>query len=114
MSYDEALLTRCLDGLRELRVAVRDKNVFGMRGLLRGARMFAAVGESSVIVRLTPHEHRAAIRRKGVRPFSPGGSQLGTWVEIDDVLLADDPELREWLAAGLRSLGVADAAKFRH
>lgn len=105
MSYDRALLERCLDGLRELRVAgIRHKNVFGMRGLLRGARMFAAVGEGSMIVRLTPEERDAAIRRRGVRPFMPGGSRLGSWVEIHEALLADDPELRDWLAAGLRAL----------
>jgi TfoX/Sxy family transcriptional regulator of competence genes len=106
VAYDEALLERCLDRLRELRVsALRHKNVFGMRGLLRGARMFAAVGESSIVVRLLPGDYARAVKKKGVRPFMPGGSRLGTWVEVEDRLVADDPELRDWLAAGLRSLG---------
>jgi hypothetical protein len=105
LSYDQGLLERCLDALTDLRVAtVRHKNVFGMRGLLRGGRMFAAVGDESMIVRLRPDEHGRALRRKGVRPFSPGGPRLGTWVEIEDGVVADDPKLREWLAAGLRSL----------
>lgn len=105
MSYDDGLLERSLDALDELRVsAVRHKNVFGMRGLMKGGRMFAAVGESSMIFRLAPDEHARAVRKRGVRPFTPGGSRLGTWVEVGDELLAEDPELREWLAAGLRSL----------
>jgi hypothetical protein len=40
-----------------------------------------------------------------VRSFTPGGERLGTWVEVEEALIADDPELQDWLAAGLRSLG---------
>ena len=35
---------------------VSHKNVFGMRGLMRGKKMFAAVGEEEIIVKLTPAE----------------------------------------------------------
>jgi len=56
-------------------------------------------------VRLTQDELDAALRRAGVRPFTPGGSPLGTWVEVDGDVVAEDPELRDWLEAGLRSLG---------
>jgi TfoX/Sxy family transcriptional regulator of competence genes len=107
MAYDEPLLQRCLDRLDELATAgpCRHKNVFGMRGLLRGSRMFAAVGEGSIIVRLAPGEVSRALRRRGVRRFMPGGERLGSWVEVDDAVIADDPALRAWLEAGLRSLG---------
>jgi len=105
MAYDEGLLERCLDALRALGPgAIRHKNVFSMRGLLRGSRMFAAVGEDRIIVRLRRDELDAALERPGVRPFTPGGSPLGTWVEVDGERVAEDPELREWLEAGLRSL----------
>ena len=40
----------------------------------------------------------------GVERFMPGGQTLGTWVEIADTAIADDPELRHWLAAGLRGI----------
>ena len=106
MPYDDGLLERCLDALGALGAGpIRHKNVFGMRGLLRGDRMFAAVGEDGIIVRLGEAELRAALKRRAVRPFTPGGTKLGTWVEIDAEVIADDPDLREWLAAGLRSLG---------
>ena len=106
MAYDEALLLRCLDRLDELGPrSFRHKNVFGMRGLLSGNRMFAAVGEESIIVRLPRAEVAAALRRRGVRTFTPAGEKLGTWVEVSDAVIADDPELRSWLEAGLRSLG---------
>jgi hypothetical protein len=107
MAYDERLLQRCLDGLEALaeRGPFRHKSVFGMRGLLRGRRMFAAVGEVSMIVRLAPGEFPRALRRRGVRRFMPGGETLGRWVEVEGRVIADDPELRAWLEAGLRSLG---------
>jgi TfoX/Sxy family transcriptional regulator of competence genes len=104
--HDEGLLARCLDCLNGLgERGVRDKNVFGMRGLLRGKSMFAAVGEAGIIVKVPAGEYAAAIRRPGVRPFTPGGQKLGSWVEIDEDAIADDPDLRDWLAIGLRAIG---------
>lgn len=103
--HDEGLLQRCLDAVAALgEPAVRDKNVFGMRGLLRGKSMFAAVGEASIVVKIPAAEYTAALGQPGVRPFSPGGQKLGTWVEIDADAVADDPDLRTWLASGLRAL----------
>jgi hypothetical protein len=103
--HDEGLLERCRDSLAAMAVSgVRDKNVFGMRGLMLGRQMFAAVGEDSMIVKLRRDEFDAAIAAPGIRPFMPGGQKLGTWVEIQDHVVADDAELREWLAAGLRAL----------
>jgi TfoX/Sxy family transcriptional regulator of competence genes len=105
MSYDEGLLARCLDLLPSLGAApVRHRNVFGMRGLLRGNTMFAAVGAESMIVKLRPQEYEAALTQHGVSAFSPGGQKLGTWVELADDVVADDPELRDWLEAALRAI----------
>ena len=102
--HDEGLLQRCLDSLRVLGERVHDKNVFGMRGLMRDKSMFAAVGEAAIIVKVPASDYPRALTRPGVRPFTPGGQKLGTWVEIDADVIADDPELREWLAVGLRAL----------
>ena len=103
--HDEGLLLRCLDSLAAMgERGIRDKNVFGMRGLMRGKSMFAAVGESSMIVKVPAHDYQQAVTRPGVRPFTPGGQKLGTWVEISDDAIADDPDLRDWLATGLRAL----------
>ena len=88
-----------------MRVApIRDKNVFGTRGLMLGKRMFAAVGTDSVLLKLLPSEYQSALEREGVRAFKPGDTALGHWVEVDATVVADDPELRDWLAAGLRAL----------
>ena len=103
--HDEGLLQRCLDCLQAMSAGpVRDKNVFGMRGLMRGRQMFAAVGESSIIVKVAKPEFERTLKQPGVVRFTPGGQSLGTWVEISEDVIADDPELREWLATGLRGI----------
>src|SRR5512140_3312370 len=109
MGYDAGLLQRALDALDQISAGpVRHRPVFGMRGLMFGDRMFAAIGTESMIVKLRPTELAEALTRPGVTAFTPGGSPLGNWVEVTDETVADDPELRDWLAAGLRSLRSAD------
>jgi TfoX/Sxy family transcriptional regulator of competence genes len=105
VSYDAGLLQRCLDGIEQIGIdRVRTKPVFGMRGLLWADRMFAAVGDESIIVKLRREELDHALTQPGVTSFQPGGTTLGTWVEISDDAVADDPDLRSWLQAGLRAL----------
>lgn len=105
IAYDEGLLERCVDCLDAMAITgVHHKNVFGMRGLMRGKQMFAAVGETEIIVKLTPAEFARA-REKGIERFMPGGEPLGNWVVIPDDVVADDPDLRDWLHAGLRGIG---------
>lgn len=109
MSYDTGLLQRALDALDQLAPGpVRHRPVFGMRGLMFGERMFAAIGTESMIVKLRRVELPEALTRPGVTAFTPGGSPLGNWVEVTDETVADDPELRDWLAAGLRALRSPD------
>ncbi|HEX6558817.1 MAG TPA: TfoX/Sxy family protein [Longimicrobiales bacterium] len=103
--YDEGLLERCLDCLNAMGLrGFRHKNVFGMRGLLLDKRMFAAVGEDAIIVKLTSREFPRALAQPGIARFMPGGQTLGYWVSIEAAVVADDPELRDWLAAGLRGI----------
>jgi TfoX/Sxy family transcriptional regulator of competence genes len=103
--HDEGLLQRCLDSLAAMgERGIRDKNVFGMRGLMRGRSMFAAVGEEGIIVKVPSDQYERALKQPGVKPFTPGGQKLGMWVEVEDAAIADDPDLRDWLATGLRAL----------
>lgn len=108
MSYDAGLLQRCQDALEQAGIRpVRDKNVFGMRGLLLGNRMFAAVGEEGIIVKLRREELAQATSQPGVRPFRPDPDSdwvLGAWIEVDEDVIADDPELRDWLVRGAQSV----------
>lgn len=106
MAYDEGLLARCLDALQQLSAGpIRDRSTFSMRGLMRGRRMFAAVGEDVLLVKLPPDAYDDALRQPGVAPFAPGGERpMTTWVTVDAAYVADDPQLRDWLRLALRSL----------
>lgn len=108
LAYDEGLLERCLDALRDAGAGmVRHKAAFGTRGLLVGRKMFAAVAEESLLVKVSAEEYDGALDRPGVRPFDPGGGGrgMGTWLEVAAEGVADEPQLREWLTAGLRGIG---------
>jgi hypothetical protein len=55
-------------------------------------------------VKLTSAEFERSLEN-GIERFMPGGEALGTWVVIQHEAVADDPELRDWLEAGLRGIG---------
>ncbi len=106
MSYDEGLLQRCRDALRAMHGGpYRDRSTFSMRGLMDGSRMFAAVGEDVLLVKLRAEEYEPALELAEVTPFAPGGDRpMGTWVLVEAAAVADEPELRAWLEAGLRGV----------
>jgi TfoX N-terminal domain len=106
MSYDAGLVARIADLLpaAEIRTA-RQKNVFGGRGFLLGKSTFVIAWGDGLLVKTPPADYPAALARPGVTPFAPDGERpMGTWVVVPPDLIADDPELLEWLALGARSI----------
>ena len=84
---------------------VRQKNVFGGRGFLRGKHTFAIVWDERLIVKTPRDEYAPALRMRGVTPFTPDGEKpMSTWVVVAAEEIAEDPELRDWIQRGLRSL----------
>ena len=106
MAYDPGLTDRVADALHQLgERAARQKNVFGGRGFLVGKSTFVIVWESDLLVKAPPDEYEAMLARPGVVPFAPDGEKpMSTWVVVDGEVVADDPELREWLERGLRAV----------
>lgn len=106
MSYDHGLVARIQDALAALgERGVRQKNVFSGWGFLVGKSTFAIAWDDGVIVKTPPAEYAAALRTPGVTPFAPGGERpMSTWVVVSADVIADDPELMEWLARGLRAV----------
>lgn len=93
----------CLENIGERRV--RQKNVFGGRGFLVGKTTFAIAWGEGIIVKLPRDEYSAALKRRGVTRFAPGGEKpMSTWVVVASDEVADDPELTEWLRSGLRAV----------
>ncbi|MEP6781375.1 MAG: TfoX/Sxy family protein, partial [Gemmatimonadaceae bacterium] len=84
----------------------RQKNVFSGRGFLRGKSTFVIVWNESLLVKTPKIEYKQLLEQRGIKPFAPGGeSPMGTWVEVSSEVIADDPELVEWVQRGLRGLG---------
>ena len=107
MAYDPALVERVDAALPRLGArGIRQKNVFGGRGFLLGKSTFVIVWGEGLLVKAPAAEYAASLAEPGVVAFSPdGGRPMGTWVVVPADRIADDPELADWVARGLRAVG---------
>ena len=105
MAFDAGLAARVADTLTGLgERGVRQKNVFGGRGFLRGKTTFVIVWDDGLIVKTTRDDYPRALAERGVTPFTPGGEKaMSTWVVVEAENVADDPELADWVRRGLAS-----------
>ena len=106
MPYDPGLVARVADALATMgERGIRQKNVFGGRGFLRGKSTFVIVWGDDLIVKAPPAEYDALLGTPGVTAFTPDGeNRMSTWLVVSADALADDPELAEWLDSALRSV----------
>lgn len=106
MAYDTGLVARMADALAAMgERGFRQRSVFGGRGFLVGKLMFAAAWEDGIIVKTRREEYERLLEAPGITPFAPGGdSPMGTWLVVPAEVIADDPELMDWLARGLRAV----------
>jgi TfoX/Sxy family transcriptional regulator of competence genes len=106
MPYDSGLVSRVQDVLSQMGEGrIRQKGVFGGRGFLAGSSAFVIVWESDLLVKVPRGEYAAALAESGVTPFAPDGERpMSTWVVVDGEVIADDPELTEWVRRGLRAV----------
>lgn len=113
MPFDAGLADRVRDALRTLgERGIREKGLFGGRGFLLGKHVCVAVYEDSLLVKCPPDEYATVLGQAGITPFAPGGERpMSTWVVVPDEAVADDPELVEWVARGLRGVRSAPVKK---
>ena len=106
MAYDSGLVARVADLLLSLgERGIRQKNVFSGLGFMTGKSAFAIAWRDGLLVKCPRAEYEAALAVPGVIPFAPGGERpMSTWVVVPPDAIADDPELGEWLARGLRGV----------
>jgi TfoX/Sxy family transcriptional regulator of competence genes len=106
MPPNPGLVARVADALQALgERGVRQRGVFSGRGFLIGKTTFAIVWGESLIVKTAPSEYAAFRQEAGVSPFAPGGENpMGTWLVVEADVIADDPELTEWLRRALRGI----------
>jgi TfoX/Sxy family transcriptional regulator of competence genes len=106
MAYDRGLVARIEDALAQIgERGIRQKNVFGGRGFMDGKSAFVIVGASGLIVKTAANEYSQYLTASGVTPFAPNGERpMSTWVVVEADVVADDPELVEWLRRALRGV----------
>ncbi len=106
MPFDTGLVARVSDALLSLNErATRQRNVFGGRGFLIGKSTFAIVWGDSLLIKATRAEYDALLHEAGVTPFSPDGEHpMGSWLVVSADVVADDPELLEWISRALRGI----------
>jgi TfoX/Sxy family transcriptional regulator of competence genes len=107
VKYDPGLAARVADALEQIgERSIRQKNVFGGRGFMLGKHAFVIVGDGLIIAKLTPDDYPRALDEPGVTPFAPGGERpMSTWVVVQDEVIADDPQLVDWIRRALRTVG---------
>lgn len=115
MPYDSGLAERVRDALHRLgEQGVREKNVFGGRGFLFGKKTFLIVMDDGLLVKTAPDEYEKALARPGITPFAPDNERpMSTWIVARDEATAEDPELTEWVASGVRGVRAAPGKKKR-
>ena len=106
MTFDAGLVARVADVLEQLgERGVRQKNVFGGRGFLRGKSTFVIVWDDGLIVKARREEYQRLLAEPGVTPFAPDGEKpMSTWLVVEADAIADDPELAEWVRRGVSAV----------
>lgn len=106
MPYDAGLAARVQDALAVLGERhARQKNVFGGRGFLVGKSTFVIVWGDGLLVKTPKREYEGLLGQTGVTPFAPDGERpMSTWVVVEGDVVADDPELVEWVRRGLAGI----------
>jgi hypothetical protein len=61
------------------------------------------VWDDALIVKFARDEYDALRGEAGITPFAPDGERpMSTWLVVAPDVIADDPELAEWLRRALR------------
>ena len=107
MSYDAGLVARISDALEHMYTGIRQKDMFGGRGFLMGKSTFAVAWDNDLIVKSPPAEYQQLLQQPGVAAFSPDGEvPMSTWVVVAADLIAEEPELNDWLRRGIETVPV--------
>ena len=89
------------DRVRKLlrrRKGFEEKRMFGGLGFLLQGNMCCGIHKGRLIFRLGTDVAEAALKEKHVKPFDITGRPMRGWVMIDCRLIANEDELKNWVA----------------
>ncbi|HVN56000.1 MAG TPA: TfoX/Sxy family protein [Anaerolineaceae bacterium] len=100
MAYDETLAQRIRAGLVP-HGAFDEKKMFGGVGFLLHGNMVCGIHKNSLIVRVGPEKHTAAMAKPHVRPFDMTGRPMTGWILVEPGGFDSDEDLSAWIELGV-------------
>lgn len=98
MAFDEGLVERIRDTLADVR-GVTERKMFGGVAFMLHGNMFVGVVDSTLMARVGPDQHAAALRRPHAREMDFTGRPMKGYVYVDEAGTADDADLAAWVGA---------------
>jgi TfoX/Sxy family transcriptional regulator of competence genes len=99
MAYDEGLAQRIRELLSNTPGLV-EKKMFGGIGFLLDGNMACGVHGDSMIVRVAPEDHEAALRKPHASVFDLTGRPMRGWVVVAREGVEEAEYLRDWVEQG--------------
>ncbi len=94
-----------LDGRLVAMQDVTSRSMFGGVGYMVGGKMFAALAEGVVAMKLPDEQRQRALGLAGVSPFSPAGRPFRQWVQFLVLMEEDVPAVLPWVESAFEYVG---------
>ncbi len=100
MPYDDVLANRIKEALGRIR-SIEEKRMFGGITFMVRGKMCVSVGKDSIMCRIDPAIHDAALQRKGCRTVVMKGRQYRGYVYVGTEAVRTKSELEYWVRRAL-------------
>lgn len=97
MAYDEGLVQRIREALRDV-PGIGEKKMFGGLCFTLGGNMMVGIVRESLMVRMGEVEALAALSKPGARPMDFTGKPMKGYLFVDPIGIAEDRDLEEWIS----------------
>ena len=108
MAFDESLAERIRQRLAR-RKNVEERKMFGGIGFLLGGHLLVGVWKDSLIARIGPDEHDAALLEPHVKEFDITGRPMKGWVLVEAEGVEGDDQLSGWIQRAVKFVGALPA-----
>ena len=102
MAYNKELGVRIDKTIDDLTLGdYESKKMFGGVGYMINGNMACGILGDQLIVRVGKEGYEETLHQKGVTEFLNNGRPMTGWVMVDDVVLGNAEDLRDWVMKGL-------------
>lgn len=96
MAYNKELNARINNAIARWKNTTSKKMFGGICYLLNG-NMFCGIQNDALIVRLSETMAEQALQQSHIKPFSPTGKSMKSWVLVQQQALQTENDLKKWL-----------------